>query len=96
MKTTMILGITLAAALLSARVMATDFHALAALQGTAPVPLQEAELAGTEGGSSCYKPIGVGSGIISICALPLGDGRYFFVAETIRTLSWGQLPQVAN
>lgn len=55
---TTLLGSALAVAL-SAPAMAGDFHALAGLQGTSPVPLQDEALAATEGGQNfCFTPGG--------------------------------------
>lgn len=52
MKKTTLLGSALAVALSSAPVIAEDFHALSVLQAT-PAPMQDSELATTEGGAFC-------------------------------------------
>jgi hypothetical protein len=67
-KMTLLLGGALAVAVFSAPVMAADFHAMAALQA-APAPMQDMELAATEGGLVCRAAIG------SIAAgSPVGGG----------------------
>lgn len=60
-KMTFLLGGVLAVAVFSAPVMAADFHAMAALQA-APTPMQDVELAATEGGAVCSSALGSGTG----------------------------------
>lgn len=74
MKKMTLLGSSLAVALSSAPVIAEDFHALSALQAT-PAPMQNTELAATEGGAECSAtPAAVANGAfgdnagVALCA----------------------------
>ncbi len=62
MKKVTLLGGLIAVAMSSAPVMAGDFYALSVLQAT-PAPMQDSELASTEGGSYCYSAGGSNSGV---------------------------------
>jgi len=70
----------MAVAMSSAPVMAGGFHALSALQAT-PAPMQDSELATTEGGSYCSSAGGSSSAVnsgtpgggVSLCG-DLGSG----------------------
>jgi hypothetical protein len=77
MSKTTLLGSALAVALSAAPAMAGDFHALAALQGATPAPLQDGVLAATEGGQNfCFTPGGssattaVEGGVVLCAELP--------------------------
>lgn len=93
MKTTTLLGFTLAVALLSARVMATDFHALAVLQGTTPIPLQDAELEGTEGGFTCQTPVTPDGGRFTFCIW--SPGAHFVFGNEL-SFPIEQFPVIVN
>src|SRR5918992_179497 len=77
MNKTTLLGSALAVALSAAPAMAGDFHALAALQGATPAPLQDGVLAATEGGQNfCSTAVGdtastaVEGGVVLCSSLP--------------------------
>jgi hypothetical protein len=80
MKKVTLLGGLMAVAMSSAPVMAGDFYALSVLQAT-PAPMQDSELATTEGGAYCDSTGGSNSAVnggmpgggVSLCG-DLGSG----------------------
>lgn len=61
MKKMTLLGSAFAVVVLSAPVVAEDFHAMTALRA-APAPMQDVELAATEGGVTCASALGSTTG----------------------------------
>lgn len=93
-----LLGCALAVALSAAPSMAADFHALAGLRGTTPIPLDDEVLAATQGGAVCtvaLGPISVtadsgstgGVCLIGILISPTGGLAIFAVANALPVLA---------
>lgn len=99
MKKTIVLGSALAVALSSAPTMAADFHAFAFMHGTALIPLQDSELATTEGGASCDIHTATTAGGVALCAFLIsgasGGDAQFTVANALPVTA-AQFLQVVN
>jgi len=91
-------GYALAVALSTAPVMGADFHALAALRGTTPTPVDDEVLAATEGGAVCTVTVdlitvtadtGMAGGVclVSILITPAGGMAIFAVANGLPVLA---------